>query len=338
MLSADFGLMDFDLNDIAASRTDLLAQAASTARDSENLCADVAAMIFPTASIPPSEEMLANVSMKLVALVRSIEMAVTNSVAEDFSQPASWQLLSRSGFLREPELIDFILARVAEDRLEASIKAKGDARAGNQLPAQLLDHSDPQIADAAQSLLAADSLHRNSTRLAYHALRPELLHQLCWRVVAALEVAAGAKNPSHIASAKALLADYDENATARTAARKLTHFAGDEIGERMFDPVQAGVHIFVSAVATEMGLDHDHVLRLIDTPSATPLSILLRGCGVARDDAMETLYLAKGFDLTPRDIALFDQIQANMSPEDAHVETARWAVGRAQQLLKQGAA
>lgn len=328
--------MEFDLDSKSGLQDDLLAVAASHARDLDALRADVSAMIFPTSIAPPSEEMIARTSEKLISLVRSIEQRLKPEItaqADGNREPLTWPLLARSGFLREPELIDFILARFAEDQLEKRINAGKDTPLTDQLPARLLDHADPNVADASQCLLAADSLHRKSGNLSYSELPPELLHQLCWRVVAALEVTLGAKNPETVFSAKALLADYDENATARTAAQKLVHFLDGKSDGELFDPNTAGVHLFIAAISSKAGLDHDHVLRLIDAPSAMPLALLLRGCDVPHDRAMATIYLIKGFGLTPRDVAFFDQIQSSLTATDACEEVRRWAALRAQRML-----
>ena len=93
------------------------------------------------------------------------------------------------GFCVSPTLSIFALARVAEDRLEARL-----ATTKPPLLNKLLDHADGNVAEAAQMLLAADSLHRHVRGNAYLALPAELLHKICWRVVAALEVLNGRRS------------------------------------------------------------------------------------------------------------------------------------------------
>ncbi|HEV7233011.1 MAG TPA: hypothetical protein VGN36_02115, partial [Sphingorhabdus sp.] len=196
----------------------LLKVAGDHARDIHALCADVAAVIFPTAIMPPSEATINAVSSKLLQIVFDIEMKALQGVSAQ--PPATWPTLSRTGFLREPDLIDFLLTRVAEDRLETA--SGGDNLA---MPTRLLDHPDGNIAEAAQVLLAANSLHRHGTGNSYLALSPELLHKLCWRVAAAIEVVEGARRPEVIDAVRSVIAQYSEANRAQAAARKIVHFS-----------------------------------------------------------------------------------------------------------------
>ena len=181
------------------------------------------------------------------------------------------------------------------------------ATSTRHLPAQLLNHPDPNVAEAAQTLLAADSLYRRARGYSYQALRPELLHQLCWRLVAAIEVDNGKRDIAVIASARALLSEYDEGRTAQAAALKLSHFLGNERRSDLLDPNTAGLHLFVAHIANELEIDQDHVFQLIDIGSSAPFVIMLRAVGIDAERAMAIIYLFKTFALTPRDIGLFDR-------------------------------
>lgn len=321
--------MELHLDKLPDSKQDLLTVGATHARDVHALCNDVAAMIFPSAVTPPTEATISAVTVKLVALVSDIE-AVLRGRTEVFPPglPGTWQLLAQSGFLRERDLIDYILARVAEDRIHAKIPSSLE-----NLPAQLLDHADPNVAEAAQALLAADSLHRRSKGLSYKAMCPELLHQLCWRLVAAIEVADGTRDVSVVANARALLMDYDEAETAQVAAGKMVHFLGVERDADLADPEKAGLQLFIAYLANRLGMDQDHVLHLIDSRSAAPLAIMLRAAGSDAPQAMAIIYLFNGFSLTPRDIGLFEQGFDRLEMDTAKVEIIRWSNERAQYLM-----
>lgn len=331
MVQASFG-MGFELENSGEQNDGLLKVAASHARDAQASCVDVAAMIFPTASQPPSEEMLAAVSAKLASLVSSIEARLTGC-AQGRPSTQIWQMLAHSGFLREPALIDFVLARVAEDRLEAAIDARNEINAAQQLPAKLLGNEDAHIADAAQSLLAADSFHRRSGKLSYNDLRAELLHQLCWRVVATLEIARGSKSEAEVDAARQLLAEHDEGQTTQNAARKLVHFLSGNAEYKLLDPAQCGLHLFAATVAAKLEIDHDQVLRLFDANSASPAAMMLRGCDLPQEGALAVVYLFKGFALTPRDVQLFERDYARISLDAARTEIRSWALARSQFLL-----
>ncbi|MBL0925038.1 MAG: hypothetical protein IBJ12_11310 [Sphingomonadaceae bacterium] len=176
----------------------LIQVGATYARDIHALCSDVSAIVFQSAIVPVTEAMTTAVSSKLRHLVSDIEMQLCSPKCSD--GPKSWDMLAQSGFLREADLIDFMLARVAEDRLCAVLGGKTPP-----LSHELIDHPDGNVADAAQLLLAAASLHRQGVGHSYLDLPPELLHKLCWRVVAALEVIGGERQPAAIAAARHII-------------------------------------------------------------------------------------------------------------------------------------
>jgi hypothetical protein len=321
--------MEPHLAELPFSTNDLLTAGATHARDVQALCNDVAAVIFPSAIAPPTEATISAVTGKLIALVSDIEAVLRkHGQVPTSALPGSWPLLAQSGFLREPDLIDFVLARVSEDRLATRLSNMSQA-----LPAQLLDHADPNVAETAQALLAANSLHRRAKGFSYKALRPELLHQLCWRLVAAIEVADGARDASVVSNARTLLADYDEAATAQVAASKLVHFLGRERDCALADPENAGLQLYIAYLANRLGLDQDHILNLIASGSAAPLAIILRAVGNDAAQAMEVIYLFNGFSLTPRDIGLFEQGFERLDVNDAKAEIIRWSSERGQFLM-----
>lgn len=317
------------LADLPSNKEDLLTVGAIHASDVQTRCVDLAAMIFPSAINPPTEACISAVTIKLVNVVSDIEAALlknTKSVVSDL--PSTWSLLAKSGFLREHDLIDFMLARVAEDRLDAKLTGPN-----HQLPAELLAHSNAGIAKAAQRLLAADSLNRRSPGTSYHALRPELLHQLCWRLVAAIEVERGSRNDEVIASAQTLLAEYDEGLTAQVAARKLLHFLDGGRDADLSHPDKAGLQLYVAQLANVLGIDQDHVVLLMDSTSAAPFSIMLRGAGNDAHQAMAAIYRFNGFSLTPRDVGLFEDGFERLDPQEARSTVSKWASARAKYLI-----
>lgn len=329
--------MESVLNNRVNLADDLLNVAASYASDSHLLCTDVSAMIFPRSLNAPTEAMINAVSQKLRALVSGIENTLLKD--NDVSRQAgllSWRLLARSGFLREAPLIDFVLARHAEDELCARIIQNGEFDITEQLPARLLASPDPQLAGSVQILLAASSMQKHPARLLHREMGAELLHQLCWRVVAALQVEMGLKDVNVLENAKTLLAEYDESTTINAAARKAVHFLPADQLSNCVNPTKAGLHLFVALIASESGLDHDHILRLIEEPNSAPLAVLLRILDIPRDDAMAVICLFKGFGLTPREIGLFDTNYSSLDIDDAQAAIEQWALSRAQFLAFPG--
>lgn len=300
--------------------------AATYARDILELCTDVAAVIFPTAINPPRESVINSVSAKLFQLVADLEMKLLSWASSP--APLTWEILSKSGFLRDPDLIDFILARVIEDQLDACISPSR-----SRLPDRLLDHADGNIADSAQMLLAADSLHRWGAGHTYLALPPELLHRLCWRIVAAAEVVEGIERPSVYASAKSILSQYSEAFRSQDAARKIVHFAEKEMAASFLDPDVAGLHLHVAALSSKLDLDHDHALRLIGAESLGPYALMLAACKVSKIQAIENIYLFRSGNISSRDAGMFETEYASLAPELAMEQIRYWSADRAQYLV-----
>jgi hypothetical protein len=318
--------MDRDLEDLPSTNESLLAVAARYARDAQAQCVDVSEFAFPSGLRMPSEEMISSVATKLRAIIQGIEKALLEVPLDTGnSDPNSWALLTKSGFLKEPALIDFVLARYAEERLAVRILAKSERSVTEQLPAMMLSHGEATLADTAQAILASESLSRHSTKSLYRELSPELLHLLVWRVVAALQIISGVKNPHHISEAKKLLAEHDESQSARVAARKLVHFLPEEYLSDATDPEKAGLPVFVASMAAQTGLEYDHILRLIDGHSSTPLAAILKICSLSHDQAMAVICLFKGFDLTPYEVNIFEENYDSLEIEQLEAEARSWA-------------
>jgi hypothetical protein len=309
----------FALNLSPGHNEDLLSVATAHARDVDALCLDVAAIIFPSATHSPSEATVSAVSVKLLQIVRDIEVKLAGETRE----PKTWPLLVRSGFLRDTALVDFALARVAEDRLDALL-GSGQPTFVNRL----LDHPDDNVSTAAQILLAADSLHLRVQGKTYLNLPPELLYKSCWRVVAALEVSQGERSEGVIKAAHGLIALYDEARTAPAAARKIVHFLSDEAGGELMDPHKSGVHLFVAQLSAILNLQHDHILRIMDFESAFAFMILLAAIGMPKPEALRILLDLRSFALTPREAHVFETSYANISPQLALDTVASWSASR----------
>lgn len=298
---------------------DLLSVATAHARDADALCLDVAAVIFPSATLSPSEATISAVSVKLLQIIRDIEVRIAGETRE----PKTWPLLVRSGFLRDTALVDYAMARVAEVRLDARL-APGQLIFVNEL----LDHRDTGIMEAAQILLAADSLHLRTQGRTYLNLPPELLHKSCWRVVAALEVSQGERSDDVIKAAHDLIAVYDEARTAPAAARKIVHFLGEELRSDLLDPQKCGVHLFVAQLSAELNLEHDHILRIMDFESAFAFMIMLAAVGVPKSDALQILLDMRGQMLTPREAAVFETKYAGIGTQAGLDTVASWSASR----------
>jgi hypothetical protein len=303
----------------------LMKVGAEHAHDIDALCTDIASVIFPTAVNPPTEATISAVSAKLIQLVSDLEARLLSKRNPHF--PLTWDILSKSGFLREPDLIDFILARVAEDRLGACI-AQDKVKSASAY----LDHQNGMLADAAQTLLAAESLHRSGAGNTYLGLTSELLYKLTWQIVAAIEIFEGARQPAIIASAKSLLSSFCEADRAQDAARKIVHFSDDPTHTLVGNPEIYGLHLHVAALSADLELDHDHILRLIDASSSAPYAVMLAACGVSKTHALKNIFLFRGDLITPREAGIFESGYANLQADEASIQIGYWASARAQFL------
>lgn len=312
---------------------DLLSAAAYYARDVQALCMDVSAMAFPSGHHAPTEEILSAAATKMRDLISGIERAIVTQGAEREQRfPFCWDILVKSGFLREPALIDFVLAQFANDRLNNKILADGEARLVEQLPARLLSDSNALVAEAAQTILASETLLRRAPALIYRELSTELLYQTTWRVVAALQILAGNKNEQHIENAKMFLANHNEADAASVAARKIVHFMPPKFSSELLEPRKSGTTIFVAALSARTGLDHNHVLRLLDGHSSAPIAILLRRCELTRENATGIICLLKGFNLTPLEINSIERHYDAVTIEDTQATIGDWATERVRHL------
>jgi hypothetical protein len=315
------------LDQHTSQNEDLLFVGALYARDTQALCNDVAAVIFPTAIAPPTDVTTSAVTLKLVQIVTDIERRLQRLGYTSALQPATWPLLAQSGFLREADLVDFALARVAEDRLEARLNMTTVS-----LPAQLLDHPDGNVAEAAQILMAADSLHRRSRGSTYLGLPAELLHKLCWRVVAALEVFHGSRSPDIIAAAREIIAGYDEGQTTAAAARKIVHFVGQPHRDTLLKPELAGLHLYVASLSAALNIDHDHVLRLIDAGSSAPFAVMMSALDLPKEHAIALIFLLRGEALTSREAGIFDRGYNALDQQVVRSALSTWSMARTQFL------
>ncbi len=299
----------------------LIGLADSYARDNQLLCNDVCRMILPEASRIPSESLLSGVTRKLLQIVSEIERELTGEKQET---PTSWPWLSRSGLLREAGLVNFLMACEAEEMIEDRISRGADTALGGQIAARLIGDEHDGIAEAAQSILAHASLRRRKAAMSIHDMPPEMLHQLCWRIVAALQMEQGAENKHIRDNAHTLLGSFDESRSARGAARKLLHFTRARGEDGLEDIGYAGCGLFIALLAQESGLTEDFILNLVHGASASVLAVIQRSAGISAENAMRNLAIFSGFEMTPIDITLFDSDYEQITDETVQSVIASW--------------
>jgi hypothetical protein len=281
---------------------------------------DLLAMLFPHVSIAPSELLQTRVKIKLRALVDGIECQLLDCKT---GQGSSWDVLAKSGLLRESGLIHFALARIAEDQLRQNMLASGNAAILSQLPVILLGHENIRLRDMAKQFLSAEQLAASGDHGLFQRLETDQLHLLCWRVVAVLQEMQQTENSKLIDAAQTLLSAHDDLHNPAAIARKLVFFLGPEYRASYYDPHSAGPHMFVAALAQDYGLESDLVFRLIAEGSAAPLLLMLKGQGVPVEHLPGILAVLRGTDNGDASPDL-GNIYGMLDPVEARAAVAKW--------------
>lgn len=301
---------------------DLLRAATACAADAQLLCDDLSQLLFPRVAEPPTEELQASVRLLLRRLVSGVEQLLG---AHPDGEPRSWELLSRSGLLRETKLIEFCLARIAETRLQLRFDIAGVDPLG-QIAARLARGADRRLAAMATTLLVAEGQSRSADPVSLATQLPaDLLHVLVWRVIAVFGAYAAS-----IATGQQLLAKQSEAAILGVAATKLAFFLPEPYRQEINDPVAAGLPLFAAGLAQDFGLAFDRVVRLIDEPSPAPLLTMLRARGMDAENASAQLFALRGQRSGDFQLPLLLRAFGALDPAAARAEIARWPADPAQ--------
>ena len=284
---------------------------------------DLMAVLFPRGGALPSELLQSRVKLKLQALTAGIERTLLPHRPERLE---SWSLLSESGLLRVPVLIDFALSRIAEDKLLQNIKSTTGSSILGQLPVALLGHDNERLSEMARKLLYAEQLSASDDSQLFQRLDSETLHLLCWRVVAALLEGNAAENETLSEAAHTLLATHDLDINPSAIARKLVFFLGQQYGEELADPRKSGLNLFVAMLDQDYGLGTDFLLRLIGSEHVAPLLVLLKGQGLSVDKVTQIVPALRG---NTADTALPDWPSAYTAadPVEARAAIVSWNAG-----------
>ena len=227
---------------------DLSAIAKIRVCEADDLCTDLMAVLFPHGTALPSEQLQATVSAKLFRLVTSLERAILL----DVQSAKCWALMSKSGLLREKRLIEFALARVAEDNLIQHLALRGAQSQLSEMPVILLQDTDRVIAQLAQKLWAAEQRRQNPDQFLYQELEPQDLHLLAWKVVATCFGDDHDQNAILEARVHTILEAHDDSGRVLKAAQKLLFALGDRAHLHAVSPNTHGLHLFAAALSLQI--------------------------------------------------------------------------------------
>ena len=257
---------------------------------------DVACLLFPKSGELPSEELQASVRLALTQLVIGVEGGIRPPAHP--TESASWDTLTKSGLLRDTALIDFCIARVAENRIRKTLQpCLADVRA--QLPARLLHDPNPVVSESARAVLIADSLAQNFDPEALMMQIPgEILHPLAWRTVAVLSTLddRGMAQPrdAYVKACNRMLSARNEGRSLQASAAKLAYFLPEGMWDELSDPRTAGLPMFIAGLTKKCGLGADMLYRFIDSGNIAAFLTVLRACGYGADDAAELVRCLRG--------------------------------------------
>ena len=284
---------------------------------------DLMAVLFPRCGALPSELLQSRVKLKLQALTSGIEREL---LPERPALLQSWSVLSESGLMREPALIDFALSRIAEDKLVQNIKIATGSSILGQLPVALLGHDNDRLSEMARKLLRAEQLSASNDSQLFMRLDSETLHLLCWRVVAALLEGKAAENEALSDAAQMLLSIHDADINPSAIARKLVFFLGQEYRHELADPRRSGLHLFVASLDQDYNLGSDFLLRLIGSEHVAPLLLLLKAQGVSVDEVAEIITALRG-KITDAALPDWRSVYTALDVVEARAAIASWNAG-----------
>ena len=287
---------------------------------------DLMAVLFPRGGELPSEFLQSRARLKLQALTSGIERALLPNGTERLQ---SWNLLSESGLLREPVLIDFALSRIAEDKLLQNIKIATGSSILGQLPVALLGHDNERLSEMARRVLHAEQMSVSDDSQLFQRLDSETLHLLCWRVVAVLIESKTAENEPLSKAVQTLLSTQDADLNPAAIARKLVFFLGQEYRNELADPRKSGLHLFVASLDQDYSLGSDFLLRLIGGEHIAPLLLLLKGQSLSVDKAMEIVQALRG-NIPESNMPDWQSVYAALDPVESRAAIASWKSGAAE--------
>lgn len=280
---------------------------------------DLLAALFPHGDEPPSELLQTRVKLKLQTVVAGIQA----ELGAEAALAKNWDILARSGLLREKALIEFALSRMAEEKLQKQLSQSGEASPLAQLPASLLGHENARIAEMAKKLLRAEQVAQEE-RYLFKRLAPEQLHQLCWRVVAVLQSEASAEPAELHSKAQAMLSAHNADDNPAAVSRKLAFFLGSDWQPELADPRKAGLHLFMAMLSQTLSLPTDQLLRLIAEGGSEPTLLMLKAINVPAADVPAILRALRAPEIGP-DTDQLAETYDNLDIIEVRAQIATWA-------------
>jgi hypothetical protein len=199
--------------------------------------------------------------------------------------PAAEARLAAAGLLRDPALMEEVIARTRAALVADALPVVADAAERPSLLLRLADMPDRAVAGAAQALLAADN-RRTGTG---GDLSADLHHRLVWWIAAAIREGNDAIVDRALVEAvqRCLLAHEEGNRPEALAARLVAAIdpLPNEVPELLVEALGEGrLTLFVAILAWALGLEGEVARSLVLEPEGERLWPALRAVGMARQD------------------------------------------------------
>jgi hypothetical protein len=242
--------------------------------------------------------------------------------ANDESNLALVESLSRRGLLDDPALMALLVRRADEERIGASGRARSGRRDARTIQG-LVSNEDGAVSAAAMALILARGRRRDrfgQCLLLFDDLPPELAESvaniICAGLRAGLEPVqgAGAADSALLTASRSVLAGHDPSRSveAATAALVAALDAGRSLEPLILAAAHEGELAFIAQVAaTRAGLGGTAAIDELLSGDVRRVMALLRMAGLPREHAAAILAAIGdllGIDDAARAIALFDQL------------------------------
>lgn len=279
-------------------------------------------------------------------LIGMAPVAASETLKDEFADSGlaiAGPKLARSRVMRDADLAAILLRHCDEHHIARALRAtypRGDAASG-ALMERLTSHGDAAIADAAASLLVAESRRLDGFGepvLNRMDLPIELQHRMTWWIAAALrdhmlhehDVDPAAADRALVSAVTALMTGYDERETVDARAHELAlrlmrASALDDtlLVALLYEGQLAG---WVAGLAARAMLDSAAVWTMLADADVSRLTLLLRSIGMERHIALGLLaglFAARAGSSAGNDLQL---ARAATAFDELSVEQARAAI------------
>ena len=314
-------------------------------RSSTGVLGDLEAALFPKSEINLSDRMLSHCHQFLSQIIAAIETElclrtasqlpvehdILNAISESDQSPAC-QSLKKTNMLNNRELLAHVLMVAQRAELQARLLQKISQEDLENTFTQYLDHPDAAIGEAAMALLIAQNRSAADHDARITELPAEILYQLVWPIVAALEKVASFEGPELVTAGKSLLAAHDESQSVQSRALRLASLLEQEgqAGAQFPHPFRDGLDLSIARLACHSGLTMDQIMLFTAEPQMARLVILLRGLNIPVDEAL-SIFVALDRSGSLLIAASYKEIQI----EDAQSLIGAWSMPAVYQNTEQ---